>query len=82
MPKRPFANATSRSSAIQRSRTLLAPLDPLQRYEIMEATAYLRISRAELYKQLSDGRLKSIKEGRRRLIPGSEIVRRSTLPAA
>lgn len=55
-------------------------LDPLQRYTVEEAIAYLRSSRRTIYRDIGDGRLTIIKEGRRTYVPGSEIVRRSKRP--
>lgn len=60
--------------------TPLPPVDPNQRYGIDEANAYLRQSRAKTYNDIAAGALKVIKDGKRTYIPGSEIVRRSTLP--
>lgn len=59
----------------------LGPLDPLRRYSVEQALEYLATSRATLYKDIKDGRLKTITEGKRRYVPGSEIVRRSMVPA-
>jgi hypothetical protein len=56
-----------------------APLDPLQRYTVVEALAYLRISRNRLYQDINAGRLKILKDGKRTFIPGSEIIRRSRI---
>lgn len=61
--------------------TSLPPVDVLQRYEIHEASAYLRQSRARTYKQIKSGELRVIKDGKRTYIPGSEIVRKSALPS-
>lgn len=58
----------------------IAPLDPLQRYSVDEAIAYLRSSRKTLFDDIKTGRILTIKEGRRRFIPGSEIARRSRVP--
>jgi len=57
-------------------------LDPLQRYSIPEANALLRQSNARTYQQIKAGELRVIKDGGRSYVPGSEIVRRSTLPVA
>ena len=57
----------------------LPPLDPQQRYTIDESIRYLRSSRATIYRDIAQGRLLTIQEGARRYIPGSEIVRRSTV---
>ena len=58
----------------------LPPLDPQQRYTISETTAYLRCSRAHVYALLDRDELRVLRDGRRIYIPGSEIIRRSTLP--
>jgi hypothetical protein len=65
-----------------KQRPALPPLDPAQRYSIEEAIAYLRSSRKTLYDDISEGRLATIKEGKRRFVPGSEIARRSRLASA
>jgi hypothetical protein len=58
-----------------------AALDPLQRYSIPEANALLRQSNARTYEQIKAGQLRVIRDGGRTYVPGSEIARRSTLPA-
>ena len=63
-----------------KSRPVLPPLDLAQRYTIEEGIAYLRSSRRTLFEDIRNGRIQTIKEGRRRFIPGSEIARRSRLP--
>jgi excisionase family DNA binding protein len=59
----------------------LPPLDLNQRYSIGEACAYLRISRAQLYKRITDGSLPTIEDGRRRFVPGHVIAARSRVAA-
>ena len=59
------------------SNPTLPPLDANQRYSIEEATAYLRQSRAKTYLDINAGRLVTIKDGRRRYVPGSAIIERS-----
>ena len=63
------------------SRAQLAPLDERQRYEVHEALAYLRTSRKSFYQLVADGRIRTITEGRRRYVPGSEIARLSSVPS-
>ena len=58
---------------------ILAPLDANQRYTMAEAMAYLRISRQKIYADINAGNLATIKDGKRRYVPGSEIVRRSRI---
>jgi excisionase family DNA binding protein len=61
---------------------MLPPLDVQQRYTPEETAAYLRTSRKTVFDLIKDGRIRSIKEGRRRFCPGSEIARLSAAPAA
>ena len=56
---------------------ILPPLDPAQRYSIDEANAYLRQSRAKTYKDIAAGKLRTILDGKRRYVPGTEIAARS-----
>jgi excisionase family DNA binding protein len=63
-----------------RSRIRVA-LDEKQRYTIPEAIEYLRTSRVSIYKLISTGELRVIKMGKRTYVPGSEIVRHSSLPS-
>lgn len=60
----------------------LAPVDAAQRYTIAEATTYLRISHASIYKEINACRIRVIKHGKRTFVPGSEIVRLSRLEDA
>jgi hypothetical protein len=57
----------------------LAPLDLLQRYDLDEAARYLRISRATLYNDIAAGLIVTIKDRKRRFVPGAEIARRSAM---
>lgn len=58
----------------------LPPIDPNRRYPIDHANQYLGQSRAKTYNDIAAGNLRVIKDGTRVYIPGSEIIRRSTLP--
>ena len=60
-------------------RQTLPPVDVAQRYTIVEATSYLRISHASVYKEINAGRIKVLKQGKRTFVPGSEIARLSRL---
>ena len=60
----------------------LPPLDPLRRYSIDIASAYLGLSRARVYQEIAAGRLPTIKEGKRRFVPGAVIAARSGAEAA
>jgi hypothetical protein len=62
--------------------TSAAQLDARQRYTIPETNAFLRQSRAKTYQDISSGSLAVIRDGRRVYIPGSEIIRRSSLKSA
>ena len=66
---------------MQRLQAPLPPLDARQRYSVDEGIAYLRESRSRLYEKIASGELKVIKDGRRTYIPGTELVRLSTLAA-
>ena len=59
----------------------LPPLDAQQRYTILEAAAYLRVSRAYIFRLIADRKIRAIKDGSRTYVPGTEIARRSKLPA-
>jgi excisionase family DNA binding protein len=54
----------------------LPPIDPQQRYSINEASAYLRQSREKTYRDIREGRLKAITDGRK-FISGRELVARA-----
>jgi excisionase family DNA binding protein len=60
----------------------LAPVDLAQRYTIKEATSYLRVSHASIYKEINARRIRVLKLGRRTFVPGSEIARLSRLEDA
>ena len=60
--------------------THLPPLDIRQRYTIDEGRAYLRMSRSEVYNRIKDGTLPTIKDGKRRYIPGQVIAALSCIP--
>ena len=55
----------------------LPPLDLNQRYSIPETNAYLRQSRAKTYKDIRDGKLEIIKDGKRTYVSGRVIAGRS-----
>lgn len=70
-----FEQALPRSDS--KSHVRHGSVDVDQRYSIDEASALLRQSRSQTYKQIESGDLSVIKDGRRTYVPGSEIVRRS-----
>ncbi|WP_219498515.1 helix-turn-helix domain-containing protein [Nonomuraea ceibae] len=49
------------------------PVDDLELYRIPDAMRMLRMSRTVIYEQLRTGRLRSVRQGRARLIPPSAI---------
>jgi hypothetical protein len=55
----------------------LPPLDLNQRYTITETNAYLRQSRSKTYQDIKEGRLLTIKDGKRIYVPGRAIAARS-----
>jgi excisionase family DNA binding protein len=58
------------------SRLALRPIQPAVRLlSVAEAGQLLGIGRSRLYQELGAGRLKSVKVGRRRLVPESELAR-------
>lgn len=52
----------------------LQPLDANQRYTVEESIAYLRTSKARIYEKIRAGELISLKDGRRRYIPGTALI--------
>ena len=60
----------------------LGPIDSNRRYDVETALRYLGISRFTLYADIREGRIQTIKDRKRRFIPGSEIVRRSSVAVA
>jgi excisionase family DNA binding protein len=78
----PLAKSAHTSKRVAPTSAPLAPLDVLQRYTIPEAADYLRCSRAWVYILLERGELRTIRDGRRVYVPGSEIARRSQAPGS
>jgi len=64
-----------------KSRPNLPPLDPNQRYTIDESADYLRVSRPTIYKKVANGQIRLIEDGRRRFVPGVDLIAQSR-PAA
>lgn len=59
-----------------------ATIDSNMRYSLAETCAILRQSPAKTYTDIAAGNLKVIRDGRRTYVPGSELIRRSTLAGA
>lgn len=55
----------------------LPQIDVNQRYTIDEASAYLRQSREKTYRDIRDGKIKAISDGRK-YITGKELIRCAT----
>jgi excisionase family DNA binding protein len=49
---------------------------PDRLYSVTEAAALLRIGRSSVYQEIGAGRLRSLRVGRRRLIPSSALAER------
>ena len=76
------ATESARRKAEKLARRLSLPaIDLAQRYSVDEAIEYLRTSRGPFFADIREGRLAVIREGKRVFVPGSEIARRSRLPA-
>lgn len=43
-------------------------------YDVEEAAEALRLSRSQIYELIRSGRLRTLKEGRRRLVPVSALM--------
>ena len=50
----------------------------MRRYDVDMACDFLGVSRATLYKRVKAGEIRTIKDGSRRFVPGTEIARLST----
>jgi hypothetical protein len=59
-----------------------AVIDPNQRYSLAETHAALGQSHVKTYQDIKRGTLQTIKDGRRRYVLGSELIRRSRLGAS
>jgi hypothetical protein len=57
-----------------------AIIDINQRYSLAEANAVLRQSPAKTFNDIKGGRIRVLRDGKRTYIPGSELIRLSTLP--
>lgn len=64
---------------IQQSRAVAAEPVGRQLYKVAEAMVVLSMSRSVIYEQIRSGRLRSVTQGRSRLIPASAIVEYTAL---
>jgi excisionase family DNA binding protein len=71
----------SKSKAKEPRVTPPLTVDSNQRYNVGEAAAILRISRAYLYRLVAAGSVESFTEGRRRYFSGAELIRRAGAPS-
>ena len=62
-----------------KKRSALPPIDPRRRYPTNIAAEYLGICVSTLYADIKGRRIKTIKDRKRRFVPGSEIIRRSSV---
>jgi excisionase family DNA binding protein len=53
--------------------TLEAQVDPVL-YRVDEAAAALRLSRSSVYELIRSGKLRTVKQGRRRLVPVTALA--------
>jgi hypothetical protein len=53
-----------------------------QLYRVADAMVILSMSRTAIYEQIGSGRLRSVTEGRSRLIPASHFLSRKRMPPA
>jgi excisionase family DNA binding protein len=53
----------------------LPPIEPVRGYTVAHAALYLGTSAPTVYKLIAEDRLPSRKLGKRRVIPGSELIR-------
>jgi excisionase family DNA binding protein len=60
----------------------LPPLTADRRLSVNQALLYLNTSRATFYAMVKSGRIKTITEGKRRMVPASEIARLCAVPSA
>jgi hypothetical protein len=80
--KRPQENLEPARAGLCAQIGALAPIDPNRRYSIPVSLEYLDICRARLYQKVKAGQIRLIKDGSRSYVPGAELIRASTLPAA
>jgi excisionase family DNA binding protein len=59
---------------VHRSRAATSKLPGRQLYKVAEAMIVLSMSRSAIYEQIRSGRLRSVTQGRSRLIPASAIA--------
>ena len=69
----------SESTSRARLRRVPRPafIDPNQRYSLTEMHAPFAQSHAKTFQDIKLGRLKTMKDGRRRYVLGSELIRRA-----
>ena len=56
-----------------------AVIDPNQRYSLAETHAALGQSHAKTFQDIKRGTLQTVRDGRRRYVLGSELIRRARL---
>jgi excisionase family DNA binding protein len=73
-PRLEAALAELADALLDELRSEAAPTDPERLLDVTEAAALLGVGRSRLYDELTAGRLKSVRVGRRRLVPASSIA--------
>lgn len=53
--------------------TLATPMHDMELYRVPQAMRLLKLSRTVIYEQMRAGRLRSVRQGRARLIPAAAI---------
>jgi excisionase family DNA binding protein len=66
-------STAQRHTPTQEDRTMSTDLDAPVLYRVTDAMRVLSISRTVIFDQIRSGRLRSVKQGRTRLIPASAI---------
>lgn len=77
--RRKLTDAEKQARRWRQSEIRRQPLDPNQRYSVAEYVIYRRSGRKAAYDDFNSGRVKTIRDGRRRFVLGSEIIRISAV---
>lgn len=78
-PRLPTTNRTQAGGGTGKGRAIMAvsesrPAVPAVLYDVDEAAEALRLSRSVLYELIRSGRLRTVEQGRRRLVPVSALA--------
>jgi excisionase family DNA binding protein len=77
--RRPHTDRRQAGGGTEEGRAIMAvaesrPAVPAVLYDVDEAAEALRLSRSVLYELIRSGRLRTVKQGRRRLVPVSALA--------